>query len=87
MVLNHRFKEIVSGWQLMSGGEPSESDWTALRRHQLHAWKLDLAHPVEPRRLALSAPLAEDMHDLLLGCGWSAETLSARFGAAEALTD
>jgi len=60
---------------------------TALRRHQLHAWKLDLAHPVEPRRLALSAPLAEDMHDLLLGCGWNAETLSARFGAAEALTD
>jgi pyruvate,orthophosphate dikinase len=30
MVLNHRFKQVVSSWQMMSGGEPTDSDWAAL---------------------------------------------------------
>ena len=30
MALNHRFKQIVSQWQIAAAGEPTASDWEAL---------------------------------------------------------
>jgi len=36
-----------------------------LRRMFLHAWKLELPHPVTGARLALVAPLPEELREVL----------------------
>jgi len=73
---------------LAEAGFPLLGDWRyggprtvrgiPIDRHQLHAWTLDVPHPVESRRLALAAPLADDMRALLATFGWDAEALAAR---------
>jgi 23S rRNA pseudouridine1911/1915/1917 synthase len=35
-------------------------------RQFLHAWRLELTHPVDGRELSFEAPLAEDLREALL---------------------
>jgi 23S rRNA pseudouridine1911/1915/1917 synthase len=51
--------------------ELTDEDRARLRldRHALHAWRLDLPHPVTRERVRLEAPLAADLQAFWDGCG------------------
>jgi 23S rRNA pseudouridine1911/1915/1917 synthase len=39
-------------------------------RQALHAWRLTFTHPSSGERLTITAPLPQDMRDLVEACGW-----------------
>jgi 23S rRNA pseudouridine1911/1915/1917 synthase len=51
-------------------GELTEADREVLRlpRHALHAWRLELPHPLTREALALEAPLPADLQEFWDGC-------------------
>jgi 23S rRNA pseudouridine1911/1915/1917 synthase len=51
-------------------GEMTEADQRVLRlpRHALHAWRLELPHPLSREPLALEAPIPADMREFWEGC-------------------
>jgi len=51
-------------------GEMTEADRSALRlpRHALHAWRLELPHPLTRAPLSLEAPLPADLRGFWAGC-------------------
>jgi 23S rRNA pseudouridine1911/1915/1917 synthase len=69
-----------SGWPIVGDAKYGEPRWelstdTASRallqafpRQALHAWRLAFLHPFTHERVAVEAPLPEDMRELLAGC-------------------
>jgi 23S rRNA pseudouridine1911/1915/1917 synthase len=51
-------------------GEMTDADRHTLRlpRHALHAWRLDLPHPLTREPVAVEAPLPADLREFWEGC-------------------
>lgn len=54
-------------------GGPARVASRQIARQQLHAWQLEVTHPVNTELLQLAAPLPEDMQQLLGYFGWSVD--------------
>jgi 23S rRNA-/tRNA-specific pseudouridylate synthase len=55
--------KVVYPWQIEDRDSAPENPLMA--RCALHAWKLELAHPVTEERMIFEAPLPDDMQQLL----------------------
>lgn len=55
---------IVGDWQY-AGRKTARSDRVWAPRVMLHAWKISFVHPVTKERLAIEAPIPDDMRSIL----------------------
>lgn len=78
------------GWPIVGDRVYGEPRWASVvdpalaavlrqfPRHALHAWRASFAHPATGRRLAIEAPIPEDMTALLAASGFSRSFRGAR---------
>jgi 23S rRNA pseudouridine1911/1915/1917 synthase len=54
---------VVYPWQIED--RPAAAEQTIMARPALHAWKLEIEHPRTKKRMLFTAPLSQDIQDLL----------------------
>jgi 23S rRNA pseudouridine1911/1915/1917 synthase len=73
----------ASGWPIVGDRKYSASTQPAIEpgaslqsaidafpRQALHAWRLSFPHPFTREHMMITAPLPQDMHQLIADCGW-----------------